>query len=182
MALTNAFYEAVKSGNVSRVRIMMKNSLLVDTTFRDFNAMEKEASSMVGLYDEHDGKELIDDRSQWNDDYMDKMMVKVMSNFSHERLEHLKDVVRYLRPVEKTVKPPERTYTYERTGSSYQEQKRRDQQNGDYLGAKVAAGAVAGAVVGGVVASVAGVTVVGGAVAGAVVGGVAVTVTVNGGK
>ena len=29
MALTNAFYEAVKSGNVRRIRIMMKNSLLL---------------------------------------------------------------------------------------------------------------------------------------------------------
>ena len=103
MSLTNAFYEAVKSGNVRRVRIMMQDSLLVDPTFTEFNAMEKEAASMAGLYDEHDGKELIEDRSLWNDDYMDKVMVNVLSNFSHERLEHLKEVVRYLRPAVKTV-------------------------------------------------------------------------------
>lgn len=105
MALTNAFYEAVKSGNVRRVRIMMQDSLLVDPTFTEFNAMEKAAASMAGLYDEHDGKEFVEDRTLWNDDYMDKVMVKVLSNFSHERIEHLKEVVRYLRPVTKTVTP-----------------------------------------------------------------------------
>ncbi len=36
MALTNAFYEAVNSGNVTRVRIMMKNSLLTDPTGAEF--------------------------------------------------------------------------------------------------------------------------------------------------
>lgn len=83
----------------------MKNSLLVDPTFEEFHAMEKAASSMVGLYDEHDGKELVQDRNLWNDNYMDRVMVKVLSNFSHERLEHLKEVVRYLRPPSKYGSP-----------------------------------------------------------------------------
>lgn len=189
MALTNAFYEAVQSGNVRRVRIMMQDSLLVDPTFAEFNAMEKVASSMTGLYDEHDGKELIEDRNLWNDDYMDKVMVKVLSNFSHERIDHLKEVVRYLRPVAKTVAPKKeqtshQTYNTTRKGS-YEEEKRRCQERGDYLGAKIGAGAVVGAAVGGVIASVAGAPVagvIGGVVAGAVVGGVTTTLIVNGGK
>ena len=41
MALTNTFYESVASGSVRKVRIMMKNSLLMDTTFREFEEMEK---------------------------------------------------------------------------------------------------------------------------------------------
>lgn len=189
MALTNAFYEAVKSGNVRRVRIMMKNSLLVDPTFEEFNAMEKAAASMTGLYDEHDGKELVDDRSSWNDEYMNRVMVKVISNFSHERLDHLKEVVRYLRPVTKTAEPkreqPSRhNYNTARQGS-YQEEKRRCQERGDYLGAKVGAGAVVGAAVGGGITAIASAPVAGvivGAVAGAVVGGAATAVIVNGGK
>lgn len=186
MALTNAFYEAVQSGNVRRVRIMMQDSLLVDPTFTEFNAMEKAASSMVGLYDEHDGKDLIEDRNMWNDDYMDKVMVKVLSNFSHERVDHLKEVVRYLRPVAKTVAPKKeqtsnQTCTTTKKGS-YEEEKRRCQERGDYLGAKIGAGAVVGAAVGGVIASVAGASVagvIGGVVAGAVVGGVTTTLIVN---
>lgn len=189
MALTNAFYEAVQSGNIRRVRIMMQDSLLVDPTFVEFNAMEKAASSMAGFYDEHDGKELIEDRSLWNDDYMDKVMVKILSNFSHERIEHLKEVVRYLRPVAKRVAPkqePANLHNYEYTHQdSYEEEKRRCQKSGDYLGAKIGAGAVVGAAVGGVIASLTGAPVagvIGGIVAGTVVGGVTTTIIVSGGK
>lgn len=189
MALTNAFYEAVKSGNVRRVRIMMQDSLLVDPTFTEFNAMEKAAASMTGLYDKHDGKELIEDRNLWNDDYMDKVMVKVLSNFSHERIEHLKEVVRYLRPVTKTITPKceqSSNHNYSSTHQgSYEEEKRRCQEQGDYLGAKIATGAVIGAAIGGAVTTLASAPVagiIGGVAAGAVVGGVATTVVFSGGK
>lgn len=189
MALTNAFYEAVKSGNIRRVRIMMQDSLLVDPTFAEFNAMEKAAASMVGLYAEHDGKELVEDRTLWNDEYMDKVMVKALSNFSHERIDHLKEVVRYLRPVSKSATPAKEQTSYHDYSStrqgSYEEEKRRCQERGDYLGTKIGAGTVVGAAVGGGIASVAGAPVagvIGGVVAGAVVGGVAATFIVNGGK
>lgn len=189
MALTNAFYEAIQSGNVRRVRIMMKNSMLVDPTFEEYRTMEKAASGMEGLYDEHDGKELVEDKDSWNDEYMNRVMVKVLSNFSHERLDHLKEVVRYLRPVTKSeASKQEQTshHNYSTTRQdSYEEEKRRCQERGDYLGAKIGAGAVAGAAVGGVIASVAGAPVagvIGGIVAGAVVGGVTTTLIVNGGK
>lgn len=193
MALTNSFFEAINSGNVRRVRIMMKNSLLIDPTFNEFHEMEKAASSMDNLYDPHDGKAFIEDRSQWDDNYMNTVMVKVLSNFSHERIEHLKEVVHYLRPVaRKVTENPvsdnhEHKYIYTQN-ISYQEQKRRDQKNGDYCGTKVAVGlgAVAGGIAGGVVTSVAGITVIGGVAAGAViggvVGGVAASTIINGGK
>lgn len=189
MVLTNAFYEAVQSGNVRRVRIMMQDSLLVDPTFTEFYAMEKVASSMVGLYDVHDGKEFVEDRNLWNDDYMDKVMVKVLSNFSHERIEHLKEVVRYLRPVTKTVplKKEQISYKTYRTArkGAYEEEKRRCQESGDYLGAKIGVGVVVGAAVGGVIASVASAPVagvIGGSVAGAVAGEIITYNIVNGGK
>lgn len=167
MALTNAFYEAVKSGNVRHVRIMMKNSLLFDPSFKEFHDMEKAAASMVGLYDEHDGKELIEDRSQWNDDYMDRVMVKVLSNFSHERLNHLKEVVRYLIPVPEHEVP---------------EQKPVNRHN-SVAGATL--GGIGGAAVGGAIAYFSGAAVmgiVGGAAVGGVIGGVVASHIGNGGK
>lgn len=189
MALTNAFYEAVQSGNVRRVRIMMKNSLLVDPTFEEFHAMEKATTSMSGLYDVHDKKEFVIDRNSWNDEYMNMVMVKVISNFSHERIDHLKDVVRYLRPVTKTVSPPKEQPSRRKCSSTqpstYKEEKRRCQEQGDYLGAKIAVGAVIGAAVGGAVTALASAPVAGviaGVSAGAVVGGVATSVVVGGGK
>ena len=125
-------------------------------------------------------------KENWDDDYMDKQMVQVVSNFSHERIEHIKDVVRYLRPVDKITPSHNETRNSNskniKTTISYKEQKHRDQESGRYLGAKIATGAVAGAVVGSVVGSAVGVTVATGAVAGAVVGGVAVSIVSNGGR
>lgn len=187
MSLTNAFFNAVNTNNVRRVRMMMKDSLLVDPTFEEFSEMEKAAREIDGLYDVHDGRELIADQSFWNDDYMNRLMVQIVNNFSHERIEHLKEVVRHLRPIPKTVEhndTTEQPNTAQRESprSNYQEQKYCDQQNGIYRGAKIATGAVAGAVVGGTVAAVAGITVTGGAVVGAVVGGTAAAIAANGGK
>lgn len=186
MALTNAFYEAVQAGNVSRVRIMMQDSMLVDPTFDEFHAMEKAAASMDGLYDEHDGKEFVEDKSLWDDEYMDQVMVKVLSNFSYERLDHLKDVVRYLRPVERKViaktETPAVNHSYSNAPGSYKEEKRRAQENGDYLGVKIGTGAVIGAVVGGAIATVAEATTIGtvaGVVAGAAAGAATVAVIAN---
>ncbi len=186
MALTDAFYEAVKTGNVRRVRIMMKDSLFVDLTFNDFHAMQTAAASMEGLYDEHDGKAFVTDKALWNDDYMATLMVKVISNFSHERLEHLKDVISHLRPATQCSTPATQRPTNTNTKpSSYHEEKRKCQERGDYLGIKIGFGTIAGATLGGVIASVAGASTagfVGGIVAGAVVGGVATALIVNGGK
>lgn len=190
MAVTKAFYDSVENGNVLRVHIMMKDSLLADPTFEEFDAMEQAAQNMEGLYQPHDGRPFIIDCSQWNDAYMSKQMVQVVSNFSRERVAHLKEVVRYLRPVEEK-KASERAQVNRRsnydarsahvghlnaTHNTYQDQKRRDQEEGRYIRPEFAVGVVAGAAVGAAVAYAASVTIAGGAVVGAVVGGTAATV------
>ena len=98
MAVTKAFMNAVAKHDIQKIRIMMKDSLLVDPTFRDFDKMSKLAANVPGLYDVHNGKNLLSDVTAWNDEYMDKQMVEVLWNFSHKRLDHLKQVVRALRP------------------------------------------------------------------------------------
>lgn len=189
MAVTNTFREAVTSGEVLKVRIMMKNSLLLDLTFTEFNDMEKVASKLEGLYDKHDGCIFNPNKETWDDAYMKKLMVEILDNFSHERIEHLKEVVRYLRPVPKN---DIRTHSSDKKNNinnhskkekklSYKEQKRRDKEAGNYRRAKMAAGAVTGAAAGvavmsitkaivGITASTAVATIVGGAVIGMVAG------------
>ena len=99
MALSNAFWEYVNQNNIYGIRVMMKNSLLFDSTFKNFDEMQRAASNIDGLYDEHDGTELNYNRSSWTEEYMNQLMIQVVDNFSHERLEHLKQVVRYLRTI-----------------------------------------------------------------------------------
>ena len=76
---------------------MMKDSLLFESNFETFEEMQKYTNELQDLYDTHDGEELLEDRSTWDNDYMDRQMARVVRNFSKERLDHLKDVIRHLR-------------------------------------------------------------------------------------
>lgn len=97
MAITKDFVDAVESGNLLRVRIMLKDILLVDPTANTFDEMESYASAKIdNLYDEHDDETLKYDVTDWNGDYLNDQMVAVVSNFSKERIELLKGMVRYL--------------------------------------------------------------------------------------
>jgi hypothetical protein len=155
MTVAESINNAISKGDIKSIRIMMKNSLLVDPTFVEFKEMEKLTQNVSGLYDAHDGRELNDDKSAWNDDYMNKLMVQVIRNFSHERLDHLKEVVKYLRPTRVKPKPPHRK---------------------DNRGVKIAAGVAGGGMAGGIIAGIAGGSVIIGAVVGAVVVGAVVAV------
>jgi hypothetical protein len=97
MAITNEFMEAVQSGKLMRVRIMLKDSLLVDPTATQFSEMEHYATEKMGnIYTEHDGEKLNFDVDAWNEEYLNQQMVTVVTCFSKERVDLLKGMVRYL--------------------------------------------------------------------------------------
>lgn len=97
MSVTREFSEAVESGNLLRVRIMLKDSLIIDPTSNKYNEMINYAKNRIdGIYDEHDKETLNYDKSQWNIDYLNRQMVSVVDNFSRERIELLKSMVRVL--------------------------------------------------------------------------------------
>lgn len=97
MAITNDFRKTVQEGNIMRVRIIMKDSLLVDPTGRQYDEMEQYAVDNMGnIYVEHDGEDLKLEVTAWNKDYLNVQMVAVVNNFSEERIKLLKKMVRYL--------------------------------------------------------------------------------------
>lgn len=55
--LTPWFFEKVKNGDLLSVRIMMKDSLLVDLSFKQFDAIVKATKGLDDLYVEHDGRD-----------------------------------------------------------------------------------------------------------------------------
>ncbi len=192
MSITNAFRNAIATGDVRGIRIMMKDSLLVDPTFTEFAEMEILTQNISGVYDSYDDRAFEEDKSAWNDDYMNKIMVQVVGNFSPERIKHLKDVVRHLNPV--AVRPQKSApgYTRQNTVASskqtsrphnYYAPKRQHMRNGRVIekrGAKIVVGAVVGGVLGGTTAAVAGGSFLIGATLGAAVISVVVAVTTNG--
>lgn len=97
MMLTNEFMEAVNSNRIMRVRIMLKDSLLIDPTGAQFDEMEHYATEKMGnIYTEHDGEVLNFDVTSWNEDYLNQQMVIVVNCFSKERIDLLKSMVRFL--------------------------------------------------------------------------------------
>ena len=96
MALSQEFVEAVNQNKLTLVRIMLKDSLLLDSSFSKFDEMFGYAKDKMDLLiDQHDG-ELFKPTNEWSEDYLNKEMVSVVSNFSLERIELLKNIVRYL--------------------------------------------------------------------------------------
>lgn len=82
---------------MTAVRICLADDLLVDPTGKGFDILEKYAmKTMKNLYDEHDGEKLKLDTDSWNVDYLDRQMVVVIRNFSKERVDLLKRMVRYI--------------------------------------------------------------------------------------
>ncbi len=92
MAVSEDYRQAVKTGNTLRVRLMLKNSFILDPTGVSFDEMFDYAKSNIdGLVVEHDG-EIFKNQSEWNEEYYNEQTVKVMDNFSEERLNLLKDM------------------------------------------------------------------------------------------
>lgn len=97
MAITNEFKEAVDAGKKIRVRIMLKDIMLVDPTMRQFDEMMSYALGKIpNLYDEHDDEELKYDSSKWDEAYLNSQMVTVVNNFSKERIELLRNMVKHI--------------------------------------------------------------------------------------
>lgn len=187
MAITNAFNKAITEGNIRQIRIMLKDSLLVDPTFERYNEMEKLASTVPGIYDEHDGRPFKSLSSEWSDSYMDSLMVQVVGNFSHERVEHLKDVIRTLRPVCNskscmTSKDITKNISHKAEKNiqintnkkelSYKEQKLKDQKSGKYeYAVGIGGGALGGSIIGYTIASFCTLSILGCVIGGAAIGG-----------
>lgn len=97
MALTNEFMEAVSENKKTRVRIMLKDIMIVDPGLKSFGEMLRYAeNNMPDLYDPHDGEQYMEDPAAWTEDDMNRQMVAVVTNFSRERVDLLQKMVRKL--------------------------------------------------------------------------------------
>lgn len=93
--LSPEFSSAVKSGNLLRARIMLKDSMIVDPTFFQFNEMFAYAKrELPDLLEPYDNEILENDKSKWTTDTMNTELVEIVNNFSDVRINHLKEVIR----------------------------------------------------------------------------------------
>lgn len=91
MALTREFHEAVSQGNLLRVKIMLKDSLLLDTSFKQFDEMIEYAEgrlSDIWVSDDKDNEVFSQSKEELN-----AILVGLVNNFSKRRVEHLKRMI-----------------------------------------------------------------------------------------
>ena len=165
MALTKEFIDAVDNGKKTRVRIMLKDIMLVDPSLKKFNEMLAYAEkNLLDLYDEHNGEDLIYNSSMWDEDYMNQQMVSVVNNFSRERIELLKKIVKKMYSYK----------IYADLGSDNNTSSSGYKQKNSLTTVQVTGGVIAvagaGALIGGIVSSSAAIAIMGGI---AMTGGIA---------
>lgn len=95
--ISREFREAIAHKNLSLSRIMLKNSLMVDPTFAQFNEMLPYAKRQFpDLFVPFDRGKLENDPTKWNINVINEEAVQLISNFSLERLEHLKRIISHV--------------------------------------------------------------------------------------
>ncbi len=93
MAISSEFAKAVRGENKLRVRIMLKDSLLVDKTFRLFDEMQKYASAHgVSPWVDTDIP-LEKAEKPWTEDTMDYELTALVNDFTKEHVNYVKAII-----------------------------------------------------------------------------------------
>lgn len=97
MEISNKFKDAVREKDIVKIRVMLKNGLLIDTTFRVFESMKLYAESQnVNFWavpQQPVNKKI---ESSWSKSLLDEELAILIRDFTEERLEYVKLLIRYL--------------------------------------------------------------------------------------
>lgn len=94
MALTPEFISAVSAGNLLRVRIMLKDSLLVDKRFNQFREMRTYAEGRgVNFWMKKPQELEIAPEAEWNLDLMNLELTRLVNDFTKERLAYCQSII-----------------------------------------------------------------------------------------
>ncbi|NBH16525.1 hypothetical protein D3Z55_03320 [Clostridiaceae bacterium] len=124
--ISEEFRAAVSDNNRLRARVLLKDSLLSDTTFKQFDEMLSYVKDKIpDIMLPFDGKNLEKDSLKWNRELMNLELVKLVSNFSCERVDHLKAVISKVivgeipkKTMEKTEQSSENSQNCKKSGNS----------------------------------------------------------------
>ena len=101
MILSKAIEDAIKENNMSRIYSSFYTILLSDPAFAtgkfDLTLNELKARNIKDLFQKYDG-EAFKGQNEWNQQYWDSVASALMDNFCVERIEHLKEISRFLYP------------------------------------------------------------------------------------
>ena len=101
MALTSDFINAVKSRDVLLIRIMLKDSLLVDKSFKLFREMSfySECEGVHFWMEESDELEILPE-TEWNINLMNLELTMLVNDFTRKRLNYCQKIIRKVYSIE----------------------------------------------------------------------------------
>lgn len=95
MAVTKEFLQAVNDRNILRMRLIMKNCLLIDTSFKNFLEMEAVAKAHgINVWQNTSEFELIKREKPWSLDDMNYELTAIVNDFTKEHMNYLMDIIR----------------------------------------------------------------------------------------
>jgi hypothetical protein len=94
--LSDKFKEWVRKKDTMAIHIHLKNLIAADPTFSEFDNCVKYAKEKgITIFEAHDNKMPINNnKDEWNKDYFNRQSLRLVSNFSRERINHLREVVK----------------------------------------------------------------------------------------
>lgn len=105
MALTSEFLIAVKNNNLLKVRIMLKDSLLVDKSFVQFKEMRMYLEQKgVNFWTEEKEELEIQPKEAWNLELMNLELTKLVNDFTEKHLEYCQNIIRKVYGITSNVK------------------------------------------------------------------------------
>ena len=94
-SISDDFVKAVNDKKITRIKIMLKDSLLYDKSFESFNKMLNYLNNNLSesIFQNHDNEEFLPS-DKWNEDYLNEQLVKLINNFSKERVQLIKQIIK----------------------------------------------------------------------------------------
>lgn len=109
MAISSEFAQAVREKNTLRVRIMLKDSLLVDKTFRSFDEMQAYALAQgVSPWADVDIP-LEKAEKPWTEDIMNYELTALVNDFTKEHVNYVKAIIAEIYRVKLPAQQPVRS-------------------------------------------------------------------------
>lgn len=110
MAISSEFAQAVRDENKLRIRIMLKDSLLIDKSFRLFDEMQAYAMAQ-GVSPWADADVPLEKAEKpWTEDIMNYELTALVNDFTREHVNYIKQIIADLYKVSASDQQAQRVY------------------------------------------------------------------------
>lgn len=109
MSISPELKKLVEDGDLVQVRCYLANYLVVDRSFALFDESLAYVVDKLPVLQDHDGSTFEKNQSLWDREYLNKQIVAAFSNFSKERISHIKEVVTFITSQSKPIATYEET-------------------------------------------------------------------------